>query len=357
MSRSVSCRSDRRPAFDGLALGAVLKTGSTQVHQLLDKAISHSGAVARSSWWCDTIFQTCQWREEHACTPFHMQLTREERRKASHITGGDLRQQYVESVFQERSAEAHTFVAGGPTWQQTHGVAEQSGSLFRRKQLFRIVTVREPCDYVASVFEFSAVAHGHAGLARWCASQTERGIGFDNFVSGTGAPNMHWLAYRVAMTLIGEPYERFNLSTGVEDIAAVRTAAAGGGDSEAVFPIAAPPCPHLAEAAWLGRLQATLEELVDELCWVRTERLATDLQACLQQYEAAQRGRSRFPFASATRQLSRMSEHERANANRNRSTCDSLYASTTVRRSVWGRVDGWLGRRLGYAGCCNSSIS
>ena len=89
-----SCGSDRRPAFDGLALGAVLKTGSTQVHQLLDRAVSRAGAVARSSWWCDPIFQTCQWREEHACTPFELQLTRAERREASGLGSRDLRLQY-----------------------------------------------------------------------------------------------------------------------------------------------------------------------------------------------------------------------------------------------------------------------
>ena len=126
-----SCGSDRRPAFDGLARGAVLKTGSTQVHQLLDRAVSRAGAVARSSWWCDPIFQTCQWREEHACTPFELQLTRAERREASGLGSRDLRRQYVEHVFEQRSAEARPFVAGGPTWQETHGVAEQNDSLFR----------------------------------------------------------------------------------------------------------------------------------------------------------------------------------------------------------------------------------
>ena len=90
-----SCGSDRRPAFDGLARGAVLKTGSTQVHQLLDRAVSRAGAVARSSWWCDPIFQTCQWREEHACTPFELQLTRAERREASGLGSRDLRRRSV----------------------------------------------------------------------------------------------------------------------------------------------------------------------------------------------------------------------------------------------------------------------
>ena len=353
-----SCGSDRRPAFDGLALGAVLKTGSTQVHQLLDRAVSRAGAVARSSWWCDPIFQTCQWREEHACTPFELQLTRAERREASGLGSRDLRRQYVEHVFEQRSAEARPFVAGGPTWQETHGVAEQSDSLFSRNRLFRIVTAREPCDYIASVFAFSAVDHEHAGLAGWCAGQmASPASGFDGFVAQTSAPRMHWLAYRVAMTLIGEQYERLNTSTALEDFAAIHTAAAGGADVEADFPIAAPPCPHLASTPWLDRLQAVLGQLFDEVCWVRTERMAADLQGCMDRYRAAQHGRSSFPFASLTGQLSRLSGHDRANANRNRSTCDGLYANAAARRSVWSRVDGWLGARLGYGGCCNGSVT
>ena len=85
--------------------------------------------------------------------------------------------------------------------------------------------------------------------------------------------------------------------------------------------------------------------------------MAADLQGCMDRYRAAQRGRSSFPFASLTGQLSRLSGHDWANANRNRSTCDGLYANAAARRSVWSRVDGWLGARLGYGGCCNGSVT
>ena len=325
------------PPYAGFVFGAVLKTGSSQAVATLKHAVFHAGHGARLSWWCDPVFHTCQWREESAAPNSFELLT-------SELLARDGDSANPAQLFEERSIDEGD--EQDPRSQiEAHGVSIANESLFvprsGGRRLFRIVQVREPCDYAASVWSFSGRSHEHAHLAGWChelvggSSNPESGLeSFRSFVTRTSSPRLHWLGHRIAMHLLGLPYERL------------------------VALASAPLCPSQADAAWTERLTSTLEQaatssLVD--CWVHTERLYSDLEGCLDLYRRFQRGHSRFPFAVVQNVIAHAKGHAngtglRANANEGRSSCEALYNEVTARH-VWSR-DGEFAKSVGYTGCC-----
>ena len=216
--RDSSSRVEHRSnTYDRFVFGMLLKAGSTQAQDMLNSVI-HNNVV------CDNDMHYCQWAEPGERYVLHQR---------SHVPSSLVR---AVAVRRHQSHNEMADIARLP-W------VISSTSVFHpaHSRTFKIMLVREPCDYTASLWKFSAVNHHHSRLAGWCAERAgamslrHPGNGsrdnkpsvcdkrtsvcatpsldpsylraWSSFVNRTGARTMHWFGFRLASLLLGLDYE------------------------------------------------------------------------------------------------------------------------------------------------------
>ena len=315
--------------YDGLVVGYLLKGGSSEVKHVLKTVMDNASTCAACSWWCDLDFHTCQWREPGAPFLFYEQPGKPRAWRMS--DGYDLRLESFETV-----ANATLRALGPAELARLHGmpVVRTDVSYFApQHRRFRIVVVREPCAYAASVWKYARHA-GHGSAAGRCVEQLTSGtslglvqpqnvthrhhliLGADwhAFVLRTGAAHMHWLGFRLRMLLRGFDYEDWFPFCASRD-------AASGNDGPCELDDYA-LCPYLASPRLVHRLTDTspgggggsgaggredepgIESLLRSAdCWVRLESLLTDVSRCMRVYHERQLGRSTLRLHAALEAL------------------------------------------------------
>ena len=196
-------RRSQSNTFDRLVIGMMLKSASTQLSETLETLFANNKGLI-----CDDEQHYCQWAEpgQHYILQQHNPSNHEPAWK----------------VASQRYQHHNGWIdVGRVPWLRTGTSVFAPG----HHRTFKIMAVREPCDYVASLFQFSAVKHEHSDMAGWCARQAgaatfefDEARGFDSnnrgqsrawidFVRKTGAATLHWLSFRIGMFLLGWDYE------------------------------------------------------------------------------------------------------------------------------------------------------
>ena len=184
----MSIRQQPSPRFSGLTYAHLLKAGGTEVTSLL-----MSGA---SDMWCDRMTHTCQWLE-------------------------DASQRYVLDTVETRVGGS---LSGDRTRSSTklgarHGLDARNASVFDgghdgapTPRPFRMLGLREPCDYLVSLFEYEMhpppcrppCVPGHGSVGLRCAKAAHANVSnFTDFVVRSAAPRMHWMSYRLGGLMNG----------------------------------------------------------------------------------------------------------------------------------------------------------
>ena len=231
--------------YDRFVFGMMIKAGSTQATNTLNHMIP-------TQLVCDDQMKYCQWAEPGQHYLLH--------HRGSIPSGGA---PAVAAHRYQSTTISYADIARLP-W-------VQSGSVFHPadSRTFKIMLVREPCDYTASVWKYSAVSTHHSRLAATCAERAgamnPRHVSGDvdhdpsyldawgQFVNKTAAPSMHWFGFRLASYLLGLDFEHFQAHC--VDRNAPGTAALCDTENHAA-------CPQEASSQLEARLSTVLDHLV-----------------------------------------------------------------------------------------------
>jgi len=198
-----------------------------------------------------------------------------------------------------------------------------------RDEFFTIGQVREPCDYMVSIWAFSGmVGHNHHGNLTGRCAGNESIANFTRFLHESTTPHFGWLTYRLALQLDG------GAATAPGGARAGTTTCIPDVDNETV-----------------SRLKAQMEQFDAAKaadCWVRTENLLGDLRRCLKLYAERRGGNTSMSMDK----LSLREEVPLRNRNSRRESCLSYYTEEEA-QYVWDR-EGRVAEQFGYRGCCQS---
>jgi hypothetical protein len=201
-------------------------------------------------------------------------------------------------------------------------------SALPRDEFFKIGMVREPCDYMVSIWAYSAQGR-HGFLTGRCAGSESKN-NFTQFLHESILPfPFGWLSYRVALQLGAAGREKIGAQT----------------------------CPSQASAQTISRIEALIANNNNNVnaitkaadCWVRTENMRSDLHRCLQLYVKMRNGATsmtmdNFPLQQPAHQFNR-GKHK---------PCSEHYSNRDA-SAVWQR-EGKLAQQFGYSGCCQGLV-
>jgi hypothetical protein len=200
-------------------------------------------------------------------------------------------------------------------------------SALPRDEFFKIGMVREPCDYMVSIWAYSGSTGRHGFLTGRCAG-TESKDNFTQFLRESILPyKFGWLSYRVSLQLGVAGQEN----------------------------IGAQVCPSNASAAAISRIETLVAKNFNATeaadCWVRTENMRNDLHRCLQLYVSLRGGETsmtmdQFPLESAT-----PTPHFNVGQHK---PCSEYYSERDA-SAVWER-EGKFAEQFGYSGCCQGLL-
>ena len=343
------------PRYSGFTYAHLLKAGGTEVTDLL-----LSGA---SDMWCDRMTHTCQWLEDE---PQHYLLDTAHARIGGSLAGTRTRSVTklgTKHGLEVRNASVFELQDGG----------RADGSPTPRP--FRILGLREPCDYVVSLYEYEMhppacrppCVPGHGSIGLQCAEAAHANVSnFTSFLLKSAAPSMHWMSYRLGALLLGARWAGVSTAEQARHRHHMR--------GMLVSPTLEVSCPALAPPHRLAATEAALSDADARVdCWIRTEALHADLRRCLRMYVAGRGGANgtRFNLAQLERRLERTENKESGakrkatpeasaarwdrpassiNRNQRRGACTSYYDAASA-AFVWAR-EGRLAEAHGYKGCC-----
>ena len=346
------------PRYSGLTYAHLLKAGGTEVTDLL-----MSGA---SDMWCDRMTHTCQWLEDE---PQPYLLDTAQRRLGGTLAGTRTRTN-------TKLGARHGLDVRNASVFESHDGGGADGAPTPRP--FRMLGMREPCDYVVSLYEYEMhppacrppCVPGHGSVGLLCAEAAHANVSnFTSFLLGSAAPSMHWMSYRLGGLLQGARWAGVGMKEQSRHNHHMR--------GMLVSPTLEVSCPALAPPHRLAATEAALSDADARVdCWIRTEALHADLRRCLRKYVAGRGGTNgtRFKLSQLERRLERTENKETGakrkattpppegsgakldrpassiNRNQRRGACSSYYDAASA-AFVWER-EGKLAEAHGYKACC-----